>query len=216
MRRLVIVCEGETEQAFCREVLAAYLTELAIEAPLIKKSGGGIVAWASIRKQIKMHLREGNCFVTTFFDFYGIEVNHEFPHWAEAQQLKDKYEQIKLIEAGMRDAIDANMRNRFIPYLQLHEFEALLFSNQDAMFNAIPTIDESKRILLEEIFKNFPNPELINKQREASPSHRLLSLIIGYDKIIYGTILAEAIGIDAMLASCPHFSEWIKKLKELQ
>lgn len=44
MKRLIIICEGPTEQEFCMEVLGADLAkrDVYVEAPLIKHSHGGI------------------------------------------------------------------------------------------------------------------------------------------------------------------------------
>lgn len=54
MKRIVIVCEGPTEQEFVRDVLQPYFLpkEIYIQSPLIKKSGGGIVPWNILKAQI--------------------------------------------------------------------------------------------------------------------------------------------------------------------
>jgi hypothetical protein len=39
-----------------------------------------------------------------------------------------------------------------------------------------------------------------------------LSIIEGYDKVVYGSLIALQIGIDAILEKCPHFNEWINTL----
>ena len=66
MKRLIIICEGPTEQAFCNDVLHSYLLtkNIALEAPTIKHSNGGIVAWDTLKKQIVRHLNEGNSIVS--------------------------------------------------------------------------------------------------------------------------------------------------------
>lgn len=62
MKRLIIVCEGPTENEFCLEMLAPILlkSDIYVEAPLIKKSNGGIVPWQAIKRQIETHLHEGD------------------------------------------------------------------------------------------------------------------------------------------------------------
>ncbi len=219
MRRLIVVCEGETEQEFCRTVLEPYLA-ISIDAPKIKKSKGGIVAWENLVKQIGGHLREG-VYVSTLIDFYGIKPEHNFPNWEKTQQIKDKYKQLELIEAGMKKAIEErhlDNHHLFIPYLQLHEFEALLFSNKEVLFRNIPRTNIPRTAIqaLEQVFEEFSNPELINEHPDTTPSQRLKDNIDGYNKVVYGSILADAIGIEAMKAHCPHFAEWIEKLKRLQ
>ena len=57
------------------------------------------------------------------------------------------------------------------------------------------------------------NPEDINDSPETAPSKRMQKLIHGYNKVVYGVSLIEYIGIDIILRKCPHFREWIEKLK---
>lgn len=46
MKRLIIVCEGPTEHEFCMDVLSPILQkgDIYLDAPLVKKSNGGIVS----------------------------------------------------------------------------------------------------------------------------------------------------------------------------
>ena len=71
MKRIIIICEGLTEKEFCEKVLAPYLWqhEIDIQTPLIKISGGGIVKWDYLRRQVEMHLKESSSvFVSTLID----------------------------------------------------------------------------------------------------------------------------------------------------
>ena len=54
MKRLIIVCEGPTEQEFCKDVLCPYFQSkgIILEYPTIKHSNGGIVSWATLKKQL--------------------------------------------------------------------------------------------------------------------------------------------------------------------
>lgn len=58
MKRVIIICEGETEREFCKNVLAPHLIthNIFIQAPLIKRSMGGIVRWPILKKEIETHL----------------------------------------------------------------------------------------------------------------------------------------------------------------
>ncbi len=122
---------------------------------------------------------------------------------------------MEILEHGMLESIDDAVRSRFIPYLQLHEFEGLLFNDIDIFHEQIP---EKELVGIDELtqtFKQYSNPEMINNNRETSPSHRLERIILGYNKIVYGNILAEAIGLKKIKAKSPRFNEWIKKLEKL-
>jgi hypothetical protein len=55
---------------------------------------------------------------------------------------------------------------------------------------------------------------MINDQRETSPSHRLERIILGYNKIVYGIILAEAIGLNNIRKKCPRFNTWLDNLEK--
>lgn len=65
MTRIIIICEGETEKEFCTTILAPYLLskKIYVQAPLIKKSMGGIVKWLVLKKQIENHLKDKNSYL---------------------------------------------------------------------------------------------------------------------------------------------------------
>jgi hypothetical protein len=219
MQRVVIICEGQTEQEFCNKVLCYYLSpkQIFIQSPLIKRSNGGIVCWKELKKQIENTLKEDtSAYVSLLIDYYGIHKRHNFPKWEETLKIISIDKRIDGIEQNMLADIDNKVCHRFIPYMQLHEFEGLLFNNIDVFkrnFNA----DELTGLKeLQEIFNNFQNPELINTTPENAPSKRLQRIIKGYDKIVYGNILAEAIGIQNIRSKCPRFNNWISKIENLK
>jgi len=218
MKRIIIICEGQTEQAFVKSNLYVPFVNkgIHIQAPLIKHSGGGIVKWVELKKQIEKHLKEDQtAFVTTFFDYYGIYSKHEFPGWDMAHTIKDKNTRMSRLEEYMLESIEANLRSRFIPYLQLHEFEGLLFNDIDVFTTQIPPEDLIGLEQLKDILNKNPNPEMINDNRETSPSHRLSRLIRGYDKVIFGEILSQAIGLERIRAKSPRFNIWLNRLESI-
>ena len=218
MKRIIIICEGPTEQEFCNDVLQTTFNSknIILQCPTIKKSGGGIVAWASLKKQIETHLRqEPSVFVTTLIDFYGIHDSHAFPNWEDSREIVHKNDRMDCLETGMKLDIDAKIRYRFIPYIQLHEFEGLLFNRMSVFDEQIPATDFINRAELVHTIEHFPNPELINDTPNNAPSYRLKRLISGYNKIVYGAILAESIGLQQIRNKCPRFHQWITNLENL-
>ena len=210
MCRVIAVCEGETEQEFCKEALSNYLQEykIWIVAPIIKKSGGEIVPWSVLKYQIEGHLKaEEDCFVTTLIDWYGIKASHNFPMWDKCDRITDVYKKVRAVEEAMKGEIDESLRYRFIPNFLVHEFEALLFCDKEVFYKY--KVDSEG---LNKIFKEFSNPELINGGLETSPSHRLKRIVDGYSKVIVGSLLAESIGIPTMRAKAPHFNGWVENL----
>lgn len=218
MKRIIIICEGPTEQAFCKTNLQPYFQGkgLYIQVPLIKHSRGGIVKWSILKQQIELHLKtDTSAFVTTFIDYYGLYTKHSFPNWEESEKIQNRNVRMDSLEKGMFDAIHKNLRYRFIPYLQLHEFEGLLFNDIDVFYSQIPASDIIGKAELEKTFEDYDNPEMINNVRATSPSHRLERIIKGYNKVVYGDILAEAIGLQKIKNKSPRFNQWIKKLENI-
>lgn len=216
MKRLIIICEGETEQEFCKDVLYSHFIskDIAIEAPLIKKTMGGIVAWEYIKSQILLHLTE-DVVVTMLIDYYGIKDYHNFPKWVESKAIVNKTDRMAFLENAMKEDIDDSVRFRFIPYIQLHEFEGLLFNNIDTFKRNIPENEFTDIRELESLINNNSNPELINDGALTAPSKRLVRLISGYNKIVYGAILAQEIGLERLRAKAIRFNEWIAKLESI-
>ena len=130
MKRVIIICEGETEKEFCTTILKPYFSkqQIYLQTPLIKKSMGGIVKWEELKKQIENHLKnDKDAFVTTLIDYYGLYEKHKFPKWDIAEREPDKNKRMDILENGMLESISETIRYRFLPYIQLHEFEGLLF-----------------------------------------------------------------------------------------
>ena len=210
MKTVIIICEGPTEEVFCRNLLSQYLqNSCRIEIRLL----GGNCNWQRIRDMAEKALKQQkNALVTTFFDYYGVKTK-KFPNWKETVGINkaNVRERIEILEKGMLEEIDSDLRYRFIPYIQLHEFEALLFNNIEVFDNNFKQ-SEFNRVKLLDVLNKFPDPELINQKRETSPSHRLERIIPSYDKIIYGNMLVEMIGIKQIRQKNIHFNNWIEQL----
>ena len=114
----------------------------------------------------------------------------------------------------MKNDLDISLQHRFIPYLQLHEFEGLLFNNI-AVFDNQLSAEEFNRKVLKQTIDDYPNPEMINDNPETTPSARLQNLIVGYNKVVYGNIFAEAIGLTKMRAKTIRFNLWIEQLEQI-
>jgi hypothetical protein len=217
MKSLIIICEGPTEQEFVKDLLMPHFLNFDIQVfyPLIKKSGGGIVKWDTLKIQIHSHLREGKSYVTTLIDYYGIPDRFNYPNWIESKAISNKLERLSFLEEAMSAEIDESLRYRFFPYYQLHEFEGLLFNNIKSFENTFQSKDFLDKNELERILSEFENPELIKDNPKSAPSKRLEKLINGYNKVVYGPMLAENIGIERIRAKAPRFNDWIKKLESI-
>lgn len=218
MKRVILICEGQTEQAFAKTNLQLpFISKnIYIQSPLIKASRGGIVKWSKLKEQIETHLKaEPTAYVTTFIDYYGMYDKYQFPQWDEAHTIVDLNKRMEALEQGMLDDIEPALRHRFIPYLQLHEFEGLLFTDINIIKNQIPKEDIVGMQELEKTFADYDNPEMINNNRTTSPSHRLMRIIKGYNKVVYGDILSEAIGLERIRAKSPRFNNWLLRIEKI-
>lgn len=222
MKQLIIIGEGKTEQAFCKDVLYNHFFDrgILIHNPTIKKSNGGIVAWQVLKKEIEIHLKSSpTAIVTTLIDFYGLKERHNFPLWNESKSKIKISEKIAVLEKAMVDAIDESIRHRFLPYIQVYEFEALLFSDAtifDTQFEKTEFLDYQylqETLLIE--------PEEINDGATTAPSKRLERIIRGYkseienNKVIYGTLISQVIGLERIRERCPRFNQWIETLENI-
>lgn len=214
MKRVIIICEGSTEVEFCTEILGPELSkrEVYVEAPLIKHSHGGIVPWATIKRQILKHLQEKDAYVSMLVDYYGIKEQFGFPGWEESMRIVDKTERFHFLLDKMKEDIPEKLRYRFIPYIQMHEFEGLLFSDVHAFLKSFEK-DEIKMEDLQAAAEAFETPEMINNSPETAPSKRLIDAIPDYDKIVFGNCMAMDIGLEKIQEKCPLFNEWVKKLE---
>jgi hypothetical protein len=218
MKRLIIIGEGQTEQAFCHDVLQPYFTRfnVQIQNPTIKKSKGGIVDWRILKKEITNHLQvDHSAIVSMLIDYYGIHEKHGFPRWTETLGIVDKNRRMDYLERAMYDEIEERYRHRFIPYIQLHEFESLLFCDKQVFDDYFEDEDFTDYHYLEETFRQFDNPEEINDGKITAPSKRLTRIITGYQKTVFGPLLAGEIGLAKIRAKCPRFNHWIEKLSRI-
>lgn len=87
-----------------------------------------------IKNTLKEQQHNKDSFVTTMIDFYAVPT--DTPGLEDARRLNDPYQKVQKIEAEMLHEESDNPH--FIPYIQLHEFEALLFANLDGLAKKYP------------------------------------------------------------------------------
>ncbi|RYY39032.1 MAG: DUF4276 family protein [Chitinophagaceae bacterium] len=215
MKKIILICEGPTEQEFCDKVLRPHFDNLGIEIeyPIILHSNGGIVKWQHLVTQINLHhAADSTAHITTFIDYYGIEVHHNFPDWALAHAEADKNARMVILEAGMKNSLNGAAQTQFIPYIQLHEFEALILSDRTA-FDRYYAPEEFNAAALTAICSN--PPESVNSGRTTAPSKRLEANITVFDKVTDGAELSLLIGLTNIRAACPRFNNWIANLEAI-
>jgi len=227
MTRLLVHVEGETEEKFINEILADHLysrnftnvSARMIGNPRLRDRRGGIRSWDSVRKDILNHLREDQeCLVTTMVDYYALPEmgGGAWPGRAEAKTLSYSDKPLR-VESAIMDDIRREMGNafdtrRFIPFIVMHEFEGLLFSDCEAFSIGIGRPELSGAFQV--IRNQFANPEEINDSPITAPSKRVQGLVNDYEKPLLGTLAILEIGLDAIRSECPHFRDWLTMLED--
>lgn len=224
MNRVLIIVEGPTERAVIERAFAPYFggRGVSLHAKVLGKPGhkGGIRNFESVRKEvIALMNQERGCFVSTFFDYYGLPAN--WPGISEGCGRLAR-EKARLVETAMLENIrsilsEPDNLNRFLPYVQMHELEALLFSNPTIMASTFerPNLESS----FAGIVRQCGGCEEINDKSETAPSRRIAQLFPAYRKggsmLAHAPIIAQRIGLDAIRKACPHFHDWLARLESL-
>jgi hypothetical protein len=155
------------------------------------------------------------------FDFYGMP--HDWPGRTEAAKMPLGQKGSHIEQALLNDlaaSAGADFRRElFIPYVQLHEFEALLFADVDKMAEALSPVSrigqDHLRARLQGILDEAGQAEAINDDYETCPSRRITGLVPAYRKPVFGPIVAGRIGLDVLRTACPHFGQWLERLESL-
>lgn len=228
MTRLLVHVEGETEESFVNEILRDHLQAFGYERVSARLVGnarlrsrrGGIRAWPAVRDDILRHLKEDHqCIATTMVDYYALPQTgvRAWPGRAAASAALPPAKS-ELVNKALAEDIAKTMGNdfnpsRFVPFVVMHEYEGLLFSDCEAFGRGIGRTDLIDK--LQAIRDQFTTPEEINDSPETAPSKRIEKLVMGYQKPLLGTLAALEIGLPKIRAACPSFSSWLNQLETL-
>lgn len=211
MKRFIIIVEGQTEAEFFNEVVTKkYLIGKGIYNPVTpiiiqtsKGHKGGFVNFEHLRNDVQRHLKSDDkeLRVSTFVDFFRCPSN--FPGSSDPIYDQSHLARVKHMENCFAEMIGDK---RFVPYIQLHEFEALLFASNNG-FETYYSEEISQQT--NSIIQQFQNPEDINTTPQGAPSKRLLSIYPKYEKVIDGNLCALEVGVSAMVEKCPRFASWL-------
>jgi len=218
--RLYITVEGQAERKFADDVLRPHLAAFSVDVKTRvvltnRKLGkrGGILDFEKIHGDLHRLMREDRhpeARFTTMVDLYALP--SEFPGWAEARQKREPKERV----AALEEAFRANLGDsRFLPYIQLHEFEALLYCDLSQLQQRIADSERAFAALAKEV--RGIEPEEIDEGATTAPSKRIINHVPIYDrlKVRVGAPAATAIGLPGLRAKCPHFNEWVTRLERL-
>jgi len=225
MMRLYLFAEGQTEQTFADTVLKPHLAKYGVHMhkPVLiahaRKKGkvhrGGGKNFQAMQNDIVRFLKQESdrdVYFTTMIDLYALHGG--FPGAEEAEKLKnDPYKWVEAIESAWANTTNDH---RFVPFIQLHEYEAYLFADVSKLRLFFENADHEISAL-RAIAERFKNPERIDDGQHSSPSKRITKEFPEYEglKTIVGPQVAERIGLETIRSQCPHFEAWLKKLEAL-
>ena len=144
MTRVFVVVEGQTEESFVKNLLAPvfwpgqiYLTPTLLGRPGNK---GGRTNYDRVKRDVLVQLKQNqHAYCSTMLDFYGL--GQGFPGTPLPPNIPNM-DKVQRIEAALkvdicREVPQLRPEIRFIPYLQLHEYEGLLFSDPSEFARSI-------------------------------------------------------------------------------
>ena len=223
MKKIIIVVEGSTEEQFVRRVICNdfILRGVYVDAQQwvtnrkLGSTGGGKsfdLIENHIRRLINHYHHDSNVFISTMIDLYAFPRQGNTVYDSDVDNCRSGKEKAILLQQKMEDRLACR---KFIPYVQLYEFEALLLSKPDEFLNFYTTNQQEIQTLKAEI--NGMMPEEINDTPDGAPSKRIIRHIPAHkkQKTTAGVITAECIGLPHLRATCPHFNKWITALEAL-
>lgn len=211
MSNIFLVVEGETEEKFYKEVFASAFPQHSFYVAMIpqkknarrRKNKGGAVSEDVIRNFLIRLLKHDatHCEkVILILDYYGL--SKQFISF-DKKSTSDLYEAIERIEKDFEEKINSQ-RFKFI--LQVHEFEAFLFSRPDILADEllVPEKEKDFNSILNS-YKN--NPELINDHKETSPYNRIKNIVPSFRKTSQGGTIAKRLGVSGIREKCRNFNK---------
>ena len=211
MPRLIFIVEGDSEQRFINEHLVIYLSSKFSRVPMHaqkittnrkKNVKGGDVNYELLKNEVRRTFAQGDVLITTFLDFFRLPT--DYPGFTV------DVKQIGKIEDAVRADCSAIIPpTSFLPYIQKHEFETLLFANPAGFTNVVNSTEMSGIL---NVLKKFSTPEDINGSPETAPSKRLLS-IFNYKKVADSALVMKDVDIDMLRKRCPRFDTWVGRLE---
>ena len=221
---LFIYVEGQEEEMFVNRVLRGHLRPFGVfvQKPILAATSfriggddladvtvGGVTNYDSIHDDIFNLFATGDIaatdVLTTLIDLYALPADFPGREEAIAQGLTGSKKASLIEQTWKADVGHAN----FFPYIQIHEFEALILTRPSALKEYYPEHAAGIEQLGKECAR-FHTPEDINEVKATSPSYRILARVPTYRKID-GFRHLQDIGVAEMKAHCPRFKVWLEQ-----
>lgn len=220
---LIVYVEGISEEEFVKRQLAQHLRlhgwnsvqAIGVANSLgPKATTGGLTNWRAVKADLnglfKTHADAVTRF-TTLWDYYRIP--NTFPGVTVAKAAAQGVDRGTIIESALAEVFQ---EPRFVPYIQIYEFEALVLAALDGVKWLYPEHLPSLNAL-QQFCRNTGNCEGINDGPDTHPARRIDDAVPGFlrRKEEDGPSALRAVDLEVIRASCPRFSHWLGRLEAL-
>jgi len=221
-REFFVIAEGQSEERVLKVLVAPVLRPngVHLKPQLLQTSrgyaGGGINFDRLARHVHNVSRSAPEAYLGTFFDLYALDSS--IPGVADVGKLATPQAKAAHVEQALHRSLVAALGlrpDRLLVHVQPYELEGLFFSDVAGLSGAVPewagALDD-----LERVRAGVDTPEHINDGYDTKPSARLSSLLKPrYRKTTHAPLIAERIGLSAIELACPHFAQWIGRLRRL-
>src|ERR1700682_1265006 len=173
LKRVLVLVEGQTEEGFVKRVMrpefeprkifftpTLLVTKRVKDGPSFK---GGVTSYTSFKRDLRLLLKgAGDALVTTMLDYYGLP--GDFPGM-DTRPTGGPHARVAHVEKLIRE--DLGDPKNFLPFLVLHEFEALLFSSKEELPRVMT---DAKGTSFAAIRDSVQTPEEIDEGPQSAPS----------------------------------------------
>jgi len=220
---LVAYVEGDSESKFAHRQLRSHLLNhgwSSVNAITVLTNlgaggqRGGLTNWKAVEQDLRdlfAQFKGPTYRFTTLWDYYGTPDN--FPAYAKARAAPVGSDRAAIVELELANHFN---ESRFLPYVQMYEFEALVLAALDGLKELYP-----KQAVAIASFKTqceaTGNFETINDGATTHPAKRIDTVIPGFwnTKEDDGPIALRSVGLDAPRRWCPRFDQWVAKLEKI-
>lgn len=221
MKRVYCICEGQTEENFVKQVLShlsrykVFIIPIVVHLSRDKRNKGGGWHYHPYKRDlvnlINQEGRRNDVFFTTMIDYYHLPT--DFPGQQDVGKKPDADTKIEHLESSFKNDVN---HPRFKPYLQKHEYEALLLAKPSCLKSSFPGNHRE----VEKLIESLPEspPEDINDGMHTHPAQRIIDFLPAYEKakVRAGVTAAQHIGLSVLREKCPHFGQWLTWLENPQ
>ncbi|MDC9727651.1 MAG: DUF4276 family protein [Candidatus Thioglobus sp.] len=196
MVRLLISAEGHSEYKFINEAVVPHLAQFQVFVTTQNMKGN--ISIDRVKTKLNK-LIYNHDFATTLYDFYGFK-----RRGLEGSETKETLEQ------KIKTSIESSQQYKVISYIQMYEFEALLFSDAEIMAKNLNVSQD----WIGEILDEFNDVEKINNSIETAPSKRIAKNA-KYIKTQHAPKILQEIGLLKIREKCQGFNAWLTQLEGL-